>query len=109
MKQNNCVKLGDYPKWIAKLIKWALDKRKPKGVRVVLYGRGKGSCKGRHNYGSYPLRLCPRAVIYVYFIDKSVENREIFLDEYRKKNQELRTEIDILRDNMSAGHGRKEV
>jgi hypothetical protein len=73
-KLNNCINLGQYPKWTGKMIVWLLKKRLPKGLRFKLYGRGKGSARTNHNYGAVHIRYCKRIAIYVYFYDKAVDD-----------------------------------
>jgi hypothetical protein len=72
MRYNNCVRIGEYPKWVAKLLVWLMKGRLKSGVKFKLYGRGKGSAQ--INFGARPLKYCSRAVIYVYFYDKLLES-----------------------------------
>lgn len=93
-KHNNSVKLGEYPKWIAKIVKWAIDTKKPKGVLIKLYGRGKGSNKGQRNYGALPLKFCKRAVIYVYFVDEGIKSQREWSDKQYKKIVDLEYQLE---------------
>jgi len=65
---NDCVNLGIYSKWLGRLIKWALVK---KGLKVVLYGRGKGS--GQQNFGAKPIRYCKKVAVYVYHNNRQLQ------------------------------------
>lgn len=92
---NNSIKLFTCKKWIAKLIKRLVAKGLPKGVKIVLYGRGKGS--SAVNFGAKPLRYCSRAVIYVYFYDQEREKYSKDLSEARIKERELTQELELER------------
>jgi hypothetical protein len=96
-KYNNCINMGQYPKWVGKLIVWALKNRLPKGVKLHLYGRGKCSAKGRYNYGSYPLRFYPRCAVYIYFMDKNISSAYESRSKAWNENFELKKELKLLK------------
>lgn len=97
MKQNNSVAIGTFPKWFGKLLVWFLSRNKPKDVRFKLYGRGKGSGVGRYNYGSHPVRFCPKVAVYVYFVDGYRKQENTARDE----NWRLRNRVATLEKELS--------
>ena len=92
MKYNNSVKIGEYPKWLGKVIVWGLSKAKAKDMRFKLYGRGKGS--SQRNYGALPVKYCPRVAVYVYFFDKSLESMRDSLHRQYNRTDELARQLE---------------
>lgn len=99
-KLNNCINLGQYPKWLGQFLVWLLKKRLPKNMRFKLYGRGKGSARDNRNYGAVHIRYCKRVAIYVYFYDRQLED---YRDDY-KKNWELAQRVKDLETEVGYLH-----
>ena len=96
VKYNACIQIGHFPKWLGVVVAWYLRRIMPKGQKIVLYGRGRGSANPRRNFGAIGWRKCRRVAVYVYFTDKQRDRIETLYEKRGEENWRLNKRIEAL-------------